>query len=115
MAASVDLNSEVNRKIKAMKQAMDAFRKRMGGCNASGLRCKAMLKQNRVMENRLNKANVKFNAALAENGKLREEINHINVQRTRFIELQQKLQKLLITGKGEKDRLIEQSTLLFNR
>lgn len=94
---------------------MDAFRKRMGGCNASELRCKAMLKQNRVMENRLNEANVKFNAALSGNRALREEINHINVQRARFIELQQKLQKLLVKGKVEKDRLIVQSTLLFNR
>ena len=115
MAATVDLNGEVNRKTKAIKQAMDAFRKRIGGCSASRLRCKSVSKQNGVMENRLNEANIKFNKALAKNKKLREEINHINVQRTRFIELQQKLHKLLLKGKQDKNKLIEQSTLLFNR
>ena len=115
MQAEIQSNAEVTRKIKEMKQTIHAFRKKMGGCNASGLRCKAMIKQNRVMENRLNKGSVKFNTALSENSKLREEINHINAQRSRFTELQQKLSKVMNNGKEEKDNLIEQSTLLFNR
>ena len=115
MEAQMSFDKEINRKIKKMKQKMDAFRKDMGGCQATSIRCKTIIKQNRVMENRLNEANIKFNTALAKNKELREEINHINVQRARFTELQQKLQKHLVKGKAEKNHLIEQSTLLFNR
>ncbi|XP_066922490.1 coiled-coil domain-containing protein 63-like [Clytia hemisphaerica] len=114
MEAQMSFEKEINRKIKKTKQKMDAFRKDMGGCQATAIRCKTIIKQNRVMENRLNEANVKFNTALAKNKELREEINHINVQRARFTELQQKLHKHLVKGKGEKNHLIEQSTLLFN-
>jgi len=70
MRAEMQSNTELTRKIKDIKQTVHAFRKKMGGCNASGLRCKAMIKQNRVMENRLNKASVKFNTALSENSSL---------------------------------------------
>lgn len=105
----------VNRKISSLKSTTEMFRKNMGGCNASESRSKAMIKLNRVMENRLNEGNVKFNKALRKNIELREEINHINEQRKRFAELQAKLTKIMQTGKEEKDLLIEKSTLLFNR
>lgn len=105
----------VDRKISDLNSTMETFRKNMGGCQASESRCKAMIKLNRVMENRLNEGNIKFNIALAKNVDMRVEINHINEQRKRFAELQNKLTKILQAGKEEKDLLIEKSTLLFNR
>ena len=106
---------QVNREIKDMSNETDQLRQSMGGCKESESRCKAMKKLNRVMENRLNEANIKFNTALAGNSEMRQEIDHINIQRNRFESLHKKLTKMFQTGKEEKDFLIESSTALFNR
>lgn len=108
-----DLES-VNDKIKDMLDTSDVQRKYMGGCKESERKTKEMNKMIMVMENRLNEANKKFNIALAENNKMRQEIDHIDIQRKKFEDLHKKLTKMFKEKKKEKDFLIETSTSLFN-
>ena len=105
----------VSSEIKALLGKTDILHKNMGGCKESERKCKAMIKLISVMENRLNAANIKFNVALSQNSEMRQEIDHINKQKNRFKDLHTKLTKMFPTGKEEKEFLIENSTVLFNR
>lgn len=105
----------VNTEIKRLQKKMETQRNAMGGCKESERRCKAIIKLISVMENRLNKGNIKFNTALAENHKMRQEIDHINVQRKRFEDLHKKLSKMFRSGKESKDYLLGSATSLFNK
>lgn len=107
-------NKILDKKIKGLMNNIEMVRKDMGGCKESERRCIDMIKLNRVMENRLNDSNVKFNTALAENSEMRQEIEHINKQRNHFQDLHKKLTKVFEAGKEEKDCLIESSTTQFN-
>jgi len=104
----------VNRKIKDLLTTSDVQRMKMGGCKESERKTKEMNKMRMVMENRLNEANKKFNMALAENNKMRQEIDHIKIQRKKFDDLHKKLTKMFKEKKKEKDFLIETATALFN-
>ena len=103
----------VNKKIKLQLQAMDAHRKKLGGCKDSERKRKAMIKSKRVMENRLNEANIKYNIALGRNSSLRQDIDHVNAQRKRFQDLKQKLSSIFGTGREEKDSLIDNANAFF--
>ncbi len=56
-------------------------RKNMGGVNASKENQQMIQKQIRILENRLDKALVKFNEALAHNKSLRETIDNLRQER----------------------------------
>ena len=63
--------------IQIMKQKVLAQRKAMGGVNASKDNHHMIQKQIRILENRLEKALVKFNEAIAHNKDLRHEIDDL--------------------------------------
>ena len=104
----------VNHHIEDLLQLSDVQRMQMGGCKESERTTKEMNKMIMVMENRLNEANKKFNAALAENNKMRQEIDDINIQRRKFEDLHRKLTTMFKDKNGERDFLIETATCLFN-
>lgn len=104
----------VNRNIGDLLTSSDAKRKKMGGCKESERKTKEMNKMRMVMENRLNEASKKFNMALAENNKMRQEIDHIKIQRKKFDDLHKKLTSMFNGKKKEKDSLIGTATALFN-
>jgi len=104
----------VNREIKGLLSTSDVQRQHMGGCKESERKTKEMNKMIMVMENRLNEGNKKFNISLAENNKMRQEIDHIHIQRRKFEDLHKKLTSMFRAKKKEKDYLIETATTLFN-
>ncbi|CAG9318865.1 unnamed protein product [Blepharisma stoltei] len=79
----------------------------MGGINASRDTANALNKQMRILENRLDKANQKFNEAIAHNKKLREEIDNLRRERVIFDKIYQKLEKELHNKRKEMANIIE--------
>ena len=67
----------------------------MGGVNAARENQLMVQKQIRILENRLDKALVKFNEALAHNKNLREEIDNLRRERVVFDNIYRKLEKEL--------------------
>ncbi|XP_047103466.1 coiled-coil domain-containing protein 63 [Schistocerca piceifrons] len=68
-----------------------------------------------ALENRLDVVTVKFNKILAENSKLREEINHLLKERNHFNSLYQQLVSELNSGKKIMLDLIEQASLAYDQ
>ena len=68
----------------------------------------------RVLQNRLDNASKKFNQALAKNRHLREYINHIEIHKARFQELEKRLRNELVEGKKEIERVSEMATAHFS-
>ncbi|XP_057299829.1 coiled-coil domain-containing protein 63-like [Hydractinia symbiolongicarpus] len=89
-------------------------RKSMGGVHMSQAKHVALHKQIRVLENRLDQANRKFNAGLAENSKLREGIDHMRTERMIFQGLYDKLEKKQSDNKEEIAKVIETSTSAYD-
>jgi len=79
----------------------------MGGINASRENSSALDKQIRILENRLEKANQKFNESIANNKKLREEIDNLRRERVIFDNIYQKLEKELHDRRKEMADIIE--------
>lgn len=57
---------------------------------------------------------MKFNAALKENSKLREEIDHMRLGRDTFEGIYRKLEKQLVDLKREMGEVIETSTAAYD-
>ncbi|CAD1479812.1 unnamed protein product [Heterotrigona itama] len=68
-----------------------------------------------ILENRLEVATKRFNIAVAQNTKLRNEIEDMLKERTQFTALWNKLINQLNTGKQIINDLIEQATIAFNQ
>lgn len=80
--------------ITLMKQKILHTRKNMGGVNAARENQAMIQKQVRILENRLDKALVKFNEALAHNKQLRDEIDDLRRERVVFDSIYKKLDKV---------------------
>ena len=79
----------------------------MGGINATKENQANIQKQIRILENRLDKANQKFNEAIASNKKLREEIDNLRRERVIFDNIYKKLEKELHDKRKEMANIIE--------
>lgn len=66
------------------------------------------------MQNRLDKALVKFNSTLADNAKIRETIDHLRSERIIFENIYKKLEKQLIDFKRKIGGVIEESTQAYD-
>eukprot|EP00899_Mesostigma_viride_P003312 jgi/Mesvir1/12982/Mv05993-RA.1 len=94
--------------IKIMEQ-----RKKMGGVNAAKENNTQIQKQIKILENRLDKALVKYNEALAHNKKLRESIDNLRRERLVFDQIYKKLEKELADKKKEMASIIEASNAAY--
>lgn len=89
-----------------MKQKILHTRKTMGGVNAARENQAMIQKQVRILENRLDKALVKFNEALAHNKRLRDDIDDLRRERVVFDSIYQKLDRVRVReGEREGERL----------
>eukprot|EP00242_Pyramimonas_sp_CCMP2087_P016393 CAMPEP_0198197548 /NCGR_PEP_ID=MMETSP1445-20131203/1131_1 /TAXON_ID=36898 /ORGANISM="Pyramimonas sp., Strain CCMP2087" /LENGTH=540 /DNA_ID=CAMNT_0043866861 /DNA_START=245 /DNA_END=1867 /DNA_ORIENTATION=- len=88
-------------------------RAQLGGCNAAKEDDVAAQKQVKVLENRLDKALLKFNEALSNNKVLREEIDGLRRERAIFDEIYAKLQRDLQDKKKEIANVIEISNISY--
>jgi hypothetical protein len=111
-----------NRNVKAMdeqiqllKQKVLYQRKHMGGVNAARENQAMIQKQIRILENRLDKALVKFNEALAHNKQLREEIDNLRRERVVFDNIYRKLERELHDKKKQMANIIELSNLAYEQ
>merc|ERR1712048_599485 len=84
-----------------------------GGVNASLENSKAIQKQIRVLENRLDKSLQTFNEAIAANKKLREEIDLLRRERLVFDDIYRKLENELSQKKKEMANIIEQANAAY--
>jgi chromosome segregation ATPase len=88
-------------------------RGKQGGVNAARDNEMAVNKSIRILENRLDKALVKFNDALAYNKQLREQIDNLRRERVVFDEIQQKLARELQEKKKQMAQVIEVSNVAY--
>merc|ERR1712168_78579 len=105
----------LDRQISEIEEKINAQHRQMGGVHNSHQRHVTTQHTIRVLENRLNKATREFNEMLAQNAKLREDIQHLRNQRGIFDTIHKRLCKNLVGKKREQLELIEQSTQAFDQ
>ncbi|XP_064383844.1 uncharacterized protein LOC135332862 [Halichondria panicea] len=88
-------------------------RKSMGGALMCDGQHAMNQKQLRVKENRLDKASVRFNGALATNAQLRAMIDHLRRERSVFEGIRKKLQRELVGCKRGMGAVIEMSSQAY--
>lgn len=104
---------ELDRQIKEMETTILEQRKEMGGVNASRDNNEQVQKQIRRLENRLDKALVKFNEALAHNKSLRATIDNLRRERSVFDGIYKKLERELQEKKTKMAEIIEISNAAY--
>jgi len=105
----------LDEQIQLLKQKILYQRKHMGGVNAARENQHMIQKQIRILENRLDKALVKFNEALAHNKNLRETIDNLRRERVVFDNIYRKLEKELHEKKKQMANIIELSNLAYEQ
>eukprot|EP00753_Platysulcus_tardus_P000813 PLAT10730.2.p1 GENE.PLAT10730.2~~PLAT10730.2.p1 ORF type:complete len:579 (-),score=344.83 PLAT10730.2:133-1869(-) len=101
--------AELDKQVAMLKRSIQEQRIRMGGINASKENNEMIARQIRVMENRLDKALVKYNEALASNKHLREQIDALRRDRVVFDGIYKKLERELHEKKRDMAAVIEES------
>ena len=91
----------LDRQISEIEEKINEQHRNMGGVHASHHRHVTTQHTIRVLENRLNKATREFNDCLAQNSKLREQIQHLRSQRSVFDNIHKRLFKNLAKKKRE--------------
>jgi len=104
---------ELDRQMEIMHKKIWEQRQKMGGINASRENNQAIAKQIQILENRLDKALKKYNEALANNKRLRENIDNLRRERLVFDQIYKKLEKELAEKKKEMARIIEISNKAY--
>jgi len=84
-----------------------------GGINAASDNTRAVQKQIRILENRLDKALQKFNEAITANRGLRENIDTLRRERVVFDDIYRKLENELSQKKKEMANIIEQANAAY--
>lgn len=104
---------DLEKQIKKMQATIFQQRKEMGGVNASRETNQQVQKQIRILENRLDKALVKFNEALAHNKQLRDIIDNLRRERVVFDGIYRKLERELHEKKNKMAQIIEESNAAY--
>eukprot|EP00238_Polyblepharides_amylifera_P006699 CAMPEP_0196594476 /NCGR_PEP_ID=MMETSP1081-20130531/78490_1 /TAXON_ID=36882 /ORGANISM="Pyramimonas amylifera, Strain CCMP720" /LENGTH=463 /DNA_ID=CAMNT_0041918757 /DNA_START=9 /DNA_END=1400 /DNA_ORIENTATION=+ len=104
---------ELDKAIQVAESKILERRFQLGGVNAAKEDDFQAQKQIKVLENRLDKALIKFNEALAKNKELREEIDNLRRERAVFDEIYGKLQRDLHEKKKEIANVIEISNIAY--
>uniref|UniRef100_A0A6U8KRD6 ODAD1 central coiled coil region domain-containing protein n=1 Tax=Eutreptiella gymnastica TaxID=73025 RepID=A0A6U8KRD6_9EUGL len=104
---------ELSRKIQNLKSKVSGARETMGGVNITKESNLMIEKQIKVLENRLDKALVKFNEALHVNKELRQQIDNLRRERGVFDTIYKKLERELQEKKKEMAFIIEVSNIAY--
>eukprot|EP00941_MAST-03F_sp_MAST-3F-sp1_P006020 g6020.t1 len=105
--------TELAKQARLMQRKILEVRKDMGGINAAKENQAMIAKQIRILENRLDKALVKFNQALSHNKKLREKIDNLRRERVVFDNIYKKLEHELQDKKRQMAEIIEESNQAY--
>ncbi|KAJ8683019.1 hypothetical protein QAD02_018811 [Eretmocerus hayati] len=107
--------SEMNEQILRLSNDVDALKQKV----RTDVHLKESIakdeRQVTILENRLEVATQRFNSLVAENAKLRDEIDGLLKERHQFNLLWARLNSQLNAGKGVISDLIEQATIAFNQ
>jgi chromosome segregation ATPase len=98
----------------SMRQVM-YHRKQMGGVNASRENHIMIEKQIRILENRLDKALIRFNEAVSSNKQLRQEIDDLRRERVVFENVYKRLERELQEKKKQMTETIELSNRAYEQ
>lgn len=98
--------------IHTLQQEILEQKKKQRGANGTHERHAQFQKQIRILENRLDKANQKFNEAISKNKRLRETIDSLRRERVIFDNIYRKLEKELHERRGKMANII--GTLALN-
>jgi coiled-coil domain-containing protein 63/114 len=98
-----------------MKQKLLHQRRAMGGVNASKDNHFMIQKQIRILENRLEKALVKFNEAISVNKTLRDQIDDLRRERVVFESIYRKMERELHDRKQKMAEIIELSNQSYEQ
>jgi len=101
--------------IQIMKQKVLHQRRAMGGVNASKENHYMIQKQIRILENRLDKALIKFNEAISHNKKLRDSIDDLRRERVVFENIYRKMERELQDRKKQMAEIIELSNQSYEQ
>jgi chromosome segregation ATPase len=104
-----DTTSDTQKRIFGVREDMAQH----GGVKAALENAKAVQKQIRVLENRLDKALQKFNEAIEANRALREQIDTLRRERVVFDDIYKKLENELHSKKKEMANIIEQANAAY--
>jgi len=105
--------AELDLQIKKMEESILQQRSDMGGINANRETSKTIQKNIRMLENRLDKALVKYNEALGHNKKLRSTIDNLRRERIVFDGIYKKLENDLLEIKNEMARIINEANAAY--
>merc|ERR1712228_255986 len=105
--------AELDLQIKKMEESILQQRSDMGGINANRETSKTIQKNIRMLENRLDKALVKYNEALGHNKKLRGTIDNLRRERIVFDGIYKKLENDLLTIKNEMASIISEANTAY--
>ena len=105
----------MDEQIHILKQKVLSQRKAMGGVNASRDNHFMIQKQIRILENRLEKALVKFNDAIATNKDLRHNIDDLRRERVVFENVYRKMERELQDRKRNMAEIIELSNQSYEQ
>lgn len=100
--------------MKQLRRDILQTRANSGGINAGSENHSKKQKEIKTLENRLDKANQKFNEAIAHNKKLREEIDSLRRERVIFDNIYQKLEKELNEKRKSMANIIEEANRAYD-
>ena len=106
--------AELDKQISMMNQKIMEQRKKMGGINAARENNQQIQKQIKILENRLEKALVKYNEAIASNKNLREQIDNLRRERLVFDQIYKKLEHELQEKKLEMSNIVQVSSMAYD-
>ncbi|KAL0490609.1 ODA1 [Acrasis kona] len=104
---------ELQVQIAVLDAKVKEARQDMGGVNVSKENTMMIERQIKVLENRLDKALVKFNEAIAYNKSLRDQIQNLRQERVVFDNIYKKMESELHKKQEEMAKVIEQSNQAF--
>ncbi|KAJ3270391.1 Coiled-coil domain-containing protein 63 [Terramyces sp. JEL0728] len=105
--------ANLDKETSKLNHEVDIHRAKLGGVNAAQINNAAIDKQVRVLENRLEKALIKFNKALAVNKKLRGVIDNLRRERLVFDNIYHKFERELLEQKKQMADIIETSNAAY--
>lgn len=103
---------DLDKEILSVQQQINDERKLMGSANETDLEL-SITKRMMVTENRLDQELIKFNNKLAENARLREELDHLRQEKAVFDAIHKRLTKQLQAAKQEININIEQASQAY--
>ncbi|TPX55688.1 hypothetical protein PhCBS80983_g05122 [Powellomyces hirtus] len=105
--------AELDNAIALMDRDIEQQRQQLGGVNAAYENSEAIGKQIKVLENRLDKALVKFNKSLAVNKRMRSTIDNLRRERMVFDNIYRKFERELAEQKKQMADIIEASNSAY--